>query len=283
MTVLMEANVSDTDHAKSRYSARDHFLSLTDSSNWPDMAGEYFHGYEEAMEAVHQGVVDFWPELSATELPDVAQRAHMSDLVNLAAECHRAKWQFDLSEDFQPSKASARALILKGFTELHRIGDLALKMRDKVGTGVVVETAPGPDAKLRLFLAILADAGGEASGNDDKWNWINHFCDDAEPLDTFNQASKRKFTRVTHDSDTDNSIVYLTDAGRAFIKGDRQTVTDWEDVERRTNVVPWCDACQSNHFPGQCDPDGSDPLSISSAKGERAAQNAGKERLRGKG
>lgn len=35
----------------------------------------------------------------------------------------------------------------------------------------------------------------------------------------------------------------------------QRTVTDWEDVEQRTNVVPWCDACQSNHWLGQCDPD----------------------------
>lgn len=32
-------------------------------------------------------------------------------------------------------------------------------------------------------------------------------------------------------------------------------VTDWEDVERRTNVAAWCEACQSNHWSGQCDPD----------------------------
>jgi hypothetical protein len=32
-------------------------------------------------------------------------------------------------------------------------------------------------------------------------------------------------------------------------------VTDWEDVEQRTNVVPWCEACQINHWAGQCAPD----------------------------
>ena len=71
--------------------------------------------------------------------------------------------------------------------------------------------------KLRLFLSILASANGEACGSDSKYNWINYFCDDAEPMDTFNQASKRGLTRVTHDSDSDYSVVYLTDAGRAFI------------------------------------------------------------------
>ena len=53
-------------------------------------------------------------------------------LTKLAAELHRAKWQFDLSEDFQPSKSAARALILQAFHELRRIGDLALKYRDAV-------------------------------------------------------------------------------------------------------------------------------------------------------
>ena len=52
------------------------------------------------------------------------------ELTKIASECHRAKWQFDLSEDFQPSKSSARALILQAFHEIHRIGDIALKLRD---------------------------------------------------------------------------------------------------------------------------------------------------------
>ncbi len=75
------------------------------------------------------------------------------------------------------------------------------------------------DVKLKLFLSILQSAGGQTSGNDYPWNWINYFCDDAAPMDTFNEASKRKLTRVTHDSDADDSVVYLTDAGRKFIAG----------------------------------------------------------------
>jgi hypothetical protein len=53
-----------------------------------------------------------------------------SDLTKLAAECHRAKWEFDLNENYTPSRAVARDLIIKAFNELHRIGDMALKMRD---------------------------------------------------------------------------------------------------------------------------------------------------------
>ena len=52
-------------------------------------------------------------------------------LTKIAAECHRAKWQFDLSEDYRPSRAAARVLIAKAFDELHRIGDIALKLRDR--------------------------------------------------------------------------------------------------------------------------------------------------------
>lgn len=51
-------------------------------------------------------------------------------ITKLAAECHRAKWQFDLSEDYRPTVKTARALIAKAFDELHRVGDLALKERD---------------------------------------------------------------------------------------------------------------------------------------------------------
>jgi len=32
-------------------------------------------------------------------------------------------------------------------------------------------------------------------------------------------------------------------------------VTDWEDVEQTINVGAWCEACQSTHWSGQCDPD----------------------------
>lgn len=62
----------------------------------------------------------------------VAQRAldPKGKMTKIAAECHRAKWQFDLNEDFRPSKSAARALILQAFHELHRIGDMAIKARD---------------------------------------------------------------------------------------------------------------------------------------------------------
>lgn len=54
-------------------------------------------------------------------------------ITKLAAECHRAKWAFDLSEDYRPTAAAARGMIRKGFDELHRIGDLALEYRKPKG------------------------------------------------------------------------------------------------------------------------------------------------------
>lgn len=53
-----------------------------------------------------------------------------ADLIGLAADCHRSKWEFDLSEDFKPTAKYARTLILKAFDELHRIGDRAIRAKD---------------------------------------------------------------------------------------------------------------------------------------------------------
>lgn len=53
-------------------------------------------------------------------------------MTKIAAECHRAKWQFALSEDYKPNAKVARALILQAFDELHRLGDMALKLRDTI-------------------------------------------------------------------------------------------------------------------------------------------------------
>lgn len=53
---------------KSRYTARDCLLSLTDQSNWPEMNDQERVGYAEAMDIVHDAVMDFWAELTAQEL-----------------------------------------------------------------------------------------------------------------------------------------------------------------------------------------------------------------------
>lgn len=41
----------------------------------------------------------------------------------------------------------------------------------------------------------------------------------------------------------------------AIVSQPVRLVTDWEDVEQATNVGAWCEACQSTHWSGQCDPD----------------------------
>lgn len=50
--------------------ARDALLQLVDQSNWPEMNGTELIGYREAMEAVHETIMDFWPELTAKQLPE---------------------------------------------------------------------------------------------------------------------------------------------------------------------------------------------------------------------
>lgn len=51
--------------------ARDHFLSMTDSTNWPEGVGPE---YAEAMKMVHEGVMDFWDELESTILPESSKQ-----------------------------------------------------------------------------------------------------------------------------------------------------------------------------------------------------------------
>lgn len=61
---------------KPKLSARDALLQLTDRSNWPEhLKGDLFFGYNEAMEAVHEVVMEFWPELSKKDLPEALAAA----------------------------------------------------------------------------------------------------------------------------------------------------------------------------------------------------------------
>ena len=64
----------------------------------------------------------------------VAKDPAMRALRKIAAECHRAKWGFDMGDD-RPTLARARALVAKAFDELHRIGDMALKLRAEIEKG----------------------------------------------------------------------------------------------------------------------------------------------------
>jgi hypothetical protein len=74
--------------------------------------------------------------------------------------------------------------------------------------------------RLMVFLEILSAMGGQSDASDYAWNWINAFCESHEGRnpDTFNLAHDLRFTSVSHDSDTDQSNVYLTAAGRAALE-----------------------------------------------------------------
>lgn len=71
---------------------------------------------------------------SIKKLADMLGTAQCSqergDLTKIAAECHRAKWQFDFNDEIKIGMPVARRALVKAFEELHRIGDLALKLRD---------------------------------------------------------------------------------------------------------------------------------------------------------
>jgi hypothetical protein len=55
---------------------------------------------------------------------------HRSDLLKLAAECHREKWAFDISDEEQLKKANAYELANRAFAKLQRIGDMAKAMAE---------------------------------------------------------------------------------------------------------------------------------------------------------
>ena len=59
---------------------------------------------------------------------DIEIRRLRRAITKLAAKCHRAKWQFDLGEN-RPPKDVAIALVGKAFDELHRVGNIAIKMK----------------------------------------------------------------------------------------------------------------------------------------------------------
>jgi hypothetical protein len=74
-------------------------------------------------------------------------------------------------------------------------------------------------SRVAMFLEILSAAGGAADASDNPWNWINAFCEGHEGRDpdTFNQAIDLGFVSWSHDSDSDNSTITLTEMGRAAL------------------------------------------------------------------
>lgn len=52
-----------------------------------------------------------------------------SELTNVAADCHRAKWAYDTSER-RLAASEAKHLVARAFDDLHRIGNAAIKARE---------------------------------------------------------------------------------------------------------------------------------------------------------
>lgn len=84
------------------------------------------------------------------------------------------------------------------------------------------------DERLWWFLTILNGMGGKSDAGDYAGNWLNTFCNDrpSDP-DTFNLALNLKLTESSHDSDTDESRVWLTDAGKTWL-----AASAWSDLPR---------------------------------------------------
>ena len=90
--------------------AREAFLQLVDQSNWPDdIQGDYFHGYNDAMQTVHQTIMDFWDELGAKELPKVEQPKETKPDEYKCGKCerasegwHRCPYQADINDNCDP-------------------------------------------------------------------------------------------------------------------------------------------------------------------------------------
>lgn len=54
----------------SNYTARVHFLQMTDPTNWPEGVGQE---WKDAMQLVHEGVMEFWDELERTEFQELQE------------------------------------------------------------------------------------------------------------------------------------------------------------------------------------------------------------------
>jgi hypothetical protein len=70
IAAAIEAYLKDV--SRSGSSAKDAFLAFCDPSNWDSdrKKGAYYSGWKDATDAVMDLVMEFWPELARTALPD---------------------------------------------------------------------------------------------------------------------------------------------------------------------------------------------------------------------
>jgi len=73
--------------------------------------------------------------------------------------------------------------------------------------------------KEKVLISIINAMGGQTDASDYYWHWLRWFCDDEKPGgdDTFNRCINKGWLRSTHDSDTDHSVAYITEAGRSAL------------------------------------------------------------------
>lgn len=79
---------------------------------------------------------------------------------------------------------------------------------------VLFQTRAPHSSKIMLLLRMIEAAHGEIDASDNKHSLLNYFCGDYEPTDTFNEAARRGYIRVTHDSRFETSSAMLTESGR---------------------------------------------------------------------
>lgn len=156
---------------------------------------------EQAFETYRETVKNL---AAAREKGYAAARANLQEAWSALAMIREAV------ETLAPSGSVKAAEHLDGPTFMHEAEALVAGIQ-------AISSGPQAPSKLLTMLAILDAAGGVASASDSKWCWFNYFCDDVEPIDTFNQAIDAKFIRVGHDDRFDSSTAYLTDAGRAAL------------------------------------------------------------------
>jgi hypothetical protein len=106
--------------------------------------------------------------------PAEGEPASASDLVKIAAELHRAKWQFDLQDETRLTMSEARQLVIRAFEQMHRIGDMALKMRDAAKSQSPAASDADLIEALRPFAAVAAVDIGADEADGDLFQPINH-------------------------------------------------------------------------------------------------------------
>lgn len=97
------------------FKLRSDFLSLTDSSNWPEMNGDFYLGYADAMETVGEAILDWWdePGMERTETCLEEIERLKSAEAELVEALRKALLWTDAENDVGEWRSDAEALIAK--------------------------------------------------------------------------------------------------------------------------------------------------------------------------